>query len=209
MVCQEYGRFDLFSSRSAAKAGLGEGLTEDYQLRQKLLLAGIKIHYTPYAKGFGEAPSTWAQAGAQRARWLRGTVDASQQFKYRLLKEGLRHGNGAQLDGGLQAFFPSYSTLTLISVAILLSYLLMSWIFSLAGLPIFSWSILAAWCVILLILILYPMLGLTLEKAPLRAYLVMLSGPLFVIWRTWLAIQSRFIRGQVSWARTPHGAQKP
>jgi hypothetical protein len=113
------------------------------------------------------------------------------------------------LDGGLQAIFPSYSTLTLISVAILLSYLLASLAFSLAGSPIFSWNVFTTWCVLLLILILYPLLGLALEKAPLRAYLVMLSGPFFVIWRTWLAIHSRFVRGQVSWVRTPHGTHKP
>src|SRR5512143_701417 len=54
------------------RLGWGEGLTEDYQLRQRLLLAGIAIRYEPLAKGYGEAPGTWAQARAQRARWLQG-----------------------------------------------------------------------------------------------------------------------------------------
>src|SRR3990172_8955347 len=66
------------------RLGWGEGLTEDYQLRQLLLLAGIKISYEAFAKGYGEAPRTWAQARAQRGRWLRGTRQSSRQSAYRL-----------------------------------------------------------------------------------------------------------------------------
>ena len=60
--------------------GWGEGLTEDYHLRHKLLLNGIRIAYEPAAIGYGEAPITWSRARAQRARWLRGTHDTSQQY---------------------------------------------------------------------------------------------------------------------------------
>ena len=56
-----------FRANVLREIGWGEGLTEDYQLRQKLLLAGIKITYEPAAMGYGEAPLTWAQARTQRA----------------------------------------------------------------------------------------------------------------------------------------------
>ena len=48
-----------FRSRVLRKVGWGEGLTEDYQLRQKLLLDGIRIAYAPRAKGYGEAVLSW------------------------------------------------------------------------------------------------------------------------------------------------------
>ena len=101
------------------QAGWGAGLTEDYQLRQRLLLEGIRIAYEPNAIGRGEAALTWAQARAQRARWLRGTHDASQEFAGQLLREGIRRRDGALLDGAVQAHLPSFSTLTMIMMLFL------------------------------------------------------------------------------------------
>ncbi len=126
------------------KIGWGEGLTEDYQLRQRLLLEGIKIAYEPAAIGYGEAPHTWAQARAQRARWLRGTRDASQHLARRLLVEGIKRRDTALLDGALQAYLPSYSTLTIISTLSLLIQVLVNWLVR----PIFSWGLVKAWAAV-------------------------------------------------------------
>jgi 1,2-diacylglycerol 3-beta-glucosyltransferase len=186
------------------RMGWGEGLTEDYQLRQRLLLEGIKIAYEPAAIGYGEAPRTWAQARAQRARWLRGTRDASQQFAQRLLMEGIRRRDAALLDGAVQSYLPSYSTLTMISILSLLIQVLVNWQVG----PIFSWTVVRVWAAVVSALFVYPLIGLALEKAPLRAYLAILSGPFFIIWRTWLALVARLGRKPVSWIRTAHGEQE-
>src|SRR5918996_5490547 len=86
--------------------GWGEGLTEDYHLRHKLLLNDIRIAYEPAAIGYGEAPLPWDRARAQRARWLRGTHDTSQQYVKHLIVEGMKRHNMAMLDGAIQASFP-------------------------------------------------------------------------------------------------------
>jgi hypothetical protein len=49
------------------------------------------------------------------------------------------------------------------------------------------------------------MVGLALERAPVRAYVAILLGPYFILWRTWLALISRFGGKQVTWIRTEHG----
>jgi cellulose synthase/poly-beta-1,6-N-acetylglucosamine synthase-like glycosyltransferase len=183
--------------------GWGKGLTEDYQLRQRLLLAGIKITYEPTAIGYGEAPLTWKQARAQRARWLRGTHDASQQYARRLLAEGLKRGDGALLDGALQAYFPSFSTLTMVTGFGLVLQLLFNWLIG----PVFSTNVILLWLAVVGILLVYPLFGLALEKAPLKAYLAILSGPLFIVWRSWLALTARFGGKQVTWIRTAHRGQ--
>jgi 1,2-diacylglycerol 3-beta-glucosyltransferase len=182
------------------KIGWGEGLTEDFQLRQRLLLAGIRITYEPSAKGYGEAPQTWNKARAQRERWLRGTSDASQRFGPRLLKEGLIHRNGAMLDGAMQAYFPSYSTLSILCLALLGGKILLN--FLKPNLLPMSLILLSAF--IILLLFVYPLFGLVLERAPLKAYLVIFTGPVFIIWRTWLAATSRFTKKKVTWVRTFH-----
>lgn len=181
--------------------GWGKGLTEDYQLRQQLLLGGIKIVYEPRAKGFGEAAHTWHQARAQRARWLRGTQDASKSFAYRLLHEGITQLNGGKLDGAIQAYLPSYSSLTLFSVFWVLVQIIA---YNKSAL---SMDLIFLWVLTLIILFLYPFCGLFLEKAPAKAYLVILTGPLYIIWRSWLALSSRFNRKQITWVRTAHGDQ--
>ena len=183
------------------RLGWGEGLTEDYQLRQRLLLAGVKISYEPFAKGFGEAPPTWAQARAQRARWLRGTRQASRQLAYRLLVEAIRRRDLALLDGALQAYLPSFSTVTVVSIIALLAQLLLA---RLVGRAVPA-TLIYAWTGVCVALFLYPLFGLALERAPASAYLVILTGPLFVVWRTALAITSRYSRRPAVWVRTAHG----
>jgi hypothetical protein len=54
----------------------------------------------------------------------------------------------------------------------------------------------------------YPLIGLALERAPLKAYLAILAGPFFIVWRTWLALTARFGRRPVVWIRTVHGGGK-
>jgi 1,2-diacylglycerol 3-beta-glucosyltransferase len=186
------------------RLGWGDGLTEDYQLRQRLLLAGIRICYEPFAKGYGEAPSTWAQARAQRARWLRGTRLASRQFGYQLLVEGIRRRDLALLDGALQGYLPSFSTLTVFSIMALLVQIPLGWLEN----PALPAELIYAWTGICVALFVYPLFGLALERAPAKAYVVILTGPLFIVWRTYLAIKSRYFRRQDVWVRTVHGELK-
>jgi hypothetical protein len=190
-----------FSADVLRDVGWGEGLTEDYEMRQRLLLSGIKIAYQPAAVGCGEAPRTWAQAQTQRLRWLRGTQDAGQQSARRLLVEALKQRDGALLDGALQVYLPSYSTLTLAGVLCLFIQLLVN---LMAG-PVIAWPLVGAWGGLVAFLLIYPLLGLALEKAPPQAYLAILSGPLFIVWRTSLALRARLTGRSVTWIRTPHG----
>lgn len=190
-----------FRSEVLRKVGWGEGLTEDYQLRQKLLLQGIRITYAPRAKGYGEAVLSWRQAEKQRARWIRGVQQAGEQYKRQLLRESLRRRDPAILDGALQSYLPAYSTLVLVVGCLIIVKLLLLSLTS-ATVPA---ELVWAWVALFLALFLYPLFGLMLEKAPLRAYLAILSGPLFIAWRTWLSLVARFNGRKIEWVRTQHG----
>jgi cellulose synthase/poly-beta-1,6-N-acetylglucosamine synthase-like glycosyltransferase len=183
------------------KLGWGEGLTEDYNLRVQLLLKDIRIVYEPAAIGYGEAPLTWSRARAQRARWLRGTHDTSQQYVKQLLVEGMKRRNSAMLDGALQASFPSYSTQSLLALIMLAIQVPIDYFIE----SIFLWPLIGAWAATAVTLLVYPLFGLALERAPIRAYIAILLGPYFILWRTWLALISRFGKKQVTWIRTEHG----
>jgi hypothetical protein len=68
--------------------------------------------------------------------------------------------------------------------------------------------LLVPWFLVLGALVVYPFLGLTMERAPLRAYLVILAGPWFILWRTWLALTARLGWRRVEWVRTPRREEK-
>ena len=190
-----------FRSEVLRRVGWGEGLTEDYQLRQKLLLEGFRITYEPGAEGHGEAALSWGQAKKQRERWIRGVQQAQQECKSRLLSDGLRRLDARLLDAALQAYMPVYSTLVLAVGAGLglLGTLHLSGVFAASASLLFAWGGLFA------ALFLYPMFGLLLEGAPAKAYAAMSLGPVFIAWRTWLSLIARFRGGRITWVRTQHG----
>lgn len=185
--------------------GWGEGLTEDYDLRLNLLLHGIRIVYEPAAIAYGEAPATWALARQQRARWLAGSYRSGRRHLRALARAALRRRDPALWDGLVQVILPSYSTLTVLVLAAIVLLTALAW---LAGTALgTAW--LAAWGVLLGALVLYPFLGLALAHAPRRAYLVILTGPVFILWRTALALVARSQR-EVTWVRTARrGAGRP
>jgi cellulose synthase/poly-beta-1,6-N-acetylglucosamine synthase-like glycosyltransferase len=187
------------------RIGWGEGLTEDYALRQRMLLHGIKIAYEPAAIGAGEAPPSWGAARQQRLRWLRGTHDSSQLYARRVLLEGVRRREPALVDGSLQASLPSYSTLVLLAVA--------GWLLQIClgrsgqrRRPRVS-KLFVGWSLVGTVAFVYPFLGLLLEQAPPRAFLAMLIGPVFIVWRSWLALTARFGMKTVPWVRTTRSAE--
>ncbi len=169
-----------FNSDVIRQFGWGEGLTEDFEFRQKLLLQGIRIYYEPSAIGFGDAAHNWKEASAQRQRWLRGSFQASRKHGRQMLLKGVRTHDWALIDGAIQASIPAYSTLTLLSgVFFLSSFLLKNWLWD--WIP-FSWTALFS------LLFLFPLINLAFDRAPFKAFMVILSGPVFIVWRTWLGI---------------------
>jgi hypothetical protein len=104
----------------------------------------------------------------------------------------------------LQAYLPSFSTLTVACVIALVTQILLAWLVGLTVMP----ALIYAWVGVCVALFVYPLFGLALERAPAKAYLVILTGPLFVIWRTVLAITSRYSRRPAIWVRTAHGEPK-
>lgn len=179
----------------------GEGLVDDYAFRQELLLHGVKIDYEPRAIGYGQAVANWSQAKTQRARWLLGTFQANRRSAGLMFKEGLRKRDLALLEGALSAYLPSYSTLALIIAP-------MAWIAWLLRQELPEW-LPVLWGLTLILAIFYPFCALLLDRAPLRAFLVILSGPVYIVWRTGMAIIARYLRRESEWIRTPRQVEGP
>jgi cellulose synthase/poly-beta-1,6-N-acetylglucosamine synthase-like glycosyltransferase len=180
----------------------GDSLTEDYDLRLRLLLEGVRIHYLPAAVGRGEAPLTWADARRQRARWLVGSRQARRRHTWPLLRAFLQRPSFALLDGFLQTVLLPYSPL------VVLTGLLWAVHVALALAGMVGPGLLSAWSAALLLLALYPFLGLALERAPGWAYRALLFGPFFILWRTGMDVLVRLGLRQAKWVRTPRKEER-
>ena len=109
---------------------------------------------------------------------------------------GIKRRDWRLIDGALSITLPSYSTLALISMLMLTLNLLIA--------PGDTPWLSPVWFGLLAILFLYPWFGLALDKAPGWAYLAVLAGPLFMVWRSWINLQSRLHAKNITWVRTPH-----
>jgi cellulose synthase/poly-beta-1,6-N-acetylglucosamine synthase-like glycosyltransferase len=170
------------------------GLTEDYALRQRLLLEGIRITYAPDALGLGEAPISWADASTQRSRWIKGTLQSSRRYARAMTVEAARRRNLALLDGALQSLLPSYSTLVLMSI--------LGLALSIVARPTPLLVKPLAWVGLLALLGALPVFVLIADRAPLRCFVCLLVGPVFIGWRSALALNARVWRRGVAWQRT-------
>ena len=169
------------------------------------MLDGYRIEFEPQAVGIGEAPLTWKRAKMQRARWLNGTFRVSQHYAWKLQCNGLFKTNIAILDGTAQALFPSYSTLTLLCAF----SLLVQWIVNRVYPGWISGFVTLIGTLLLGLLFVYPFLGLVLEKALGYVYRVILIGPIYILWRTGIAVWARFFKQDVARVRTTRQETKP
>ena len=84
-------------------------------------------------------------------------------------------------------------------------FLLLHLVFSVQVWPVLVYL----WIGMVVLWFVYPLFGLFLVRAPGWAYLAVLSGPLFMLWRTWLNLRVRLSRQAISWVRTPHQNAEP
>ena len=179
------------------KMGWGNGLTEDFDFRLKLLLNNIRITYEPQAISYGQSPTTYKDVQLQRLRYAKGVTEASRRFRIKILMEGIRLKDWGRLDGAIGSTLPSYSTITMISILMFIISLIPP--MGISPLIKSFWGVaVMAWCI-------YPIIGLALEKAPGWAYLSIFSGPMYIGWRTWIYFRARLAApGSIQWNRTPH-----
>jgi len=175
--------------------GWGSGLTEDYAFRQRLLMEGIRIDYEPRAIGNGVAVLNWRLARTQRSRWLRGVQRVNRGVARRLMLQGIAKRNLPMLEGALQVLMPSYSTLTILAVFLTV----LSWFVSSS----FTYWLTWAYMGVTLALFFFPLLNLSMERAPLKAFLVILTGPVYILWRSWLKLYATLTEKGDTWIKTP------
>jgi len=171
-----------------------DSLVEDREYGVRLLLKGIRTRYVPGARVHQQAAVTWKSGQQQRLRWYRGAVEVQRRLAWQIIRQGLLRRDLAQLDGGIELVMPAYSTLTALTLLTALFEYLVLLSQGMGSVGLMSVALLA-WMV-------YPVLGLWIDRAPASMYKALLYGPVYLIWRVWLTILTRMLGGRIQWVRT-------
>ena len=197
--CRLMGDAMVFDARVLREHGwLTDSLAEDREYGYELLLRGVRARYVPEARSYGQAAGTWKEAEPQRLRWYREVLAMQRQFAGRLVAGALRSRSLGLLDGALELLMPSYSFLVALSAANLALVVAFGLLLPSAGglLGVTgSVCLLVAW-------LLYPVLGLLIDRAPGWAYRALLLGPTYLAWRLWISVLVRLRGDRIGWLRT-------
>jgi cellulose synthase/poly-beta-1,6-N-acetylglucosamine synthase-like glycosyltransferase len=169
-------------------------LTEDREYGIHLVTRGERVRYVPEAISAGQAVARWRDATAQRMRWYGGVFALPRQHLRPLLTSAWRGRSWAALDLALELSVPSFSTLSILAIGLVVFqgflYLLG------APSPLLVSGLLAAAAFLL------PLLGLAAEQAPRTSFQALALAPAYTAWRVSMGLAVRLRRGRVSWVRT-------
>jgi hypothetical protein len=192
-----------------------DSLTEDREYGIYLLTQGVRVHFASEAISLGQATSRWRDATGQRLRWTGGASQLRKRYLRRLLATAWRQRNLDALDRALELALPPFSWLCLMPLGLVLLQLALgagslveafsdgvSWA-DLADLVDGTQATLSVSVLLAATAFVYPFVGLLAERAPLRSLVVaLIYGPVYAVWRVWLALVVRSRQGRVQWIRT-------
>lgn len=195
LSCRLMGDAMCFSSEVIREHGWpADSLGEDREYGLYLLTQGVRVGYVPEAISIGQAAPGWREASTQRLRWYGGVFQIQKDFALKLFGLGLRKHNWAALDKALELLLPSFSLLALLSVCVAAIQGVWSSLHVLFPLPA-SIACVLAW-------VLFPFLGLWIDRASASSYRALLYSPFYLLWRLWLGFQAKVLGGRVRWVRT-------
>lgn len=181
--------------RAATLLGYGwpaHSLAEDAEFSKRLLADGIRVRYQPAAKVTSPIPERTEQANVQQQRWEGGKLHLLKRHLPRLLWLALRRPSIRHLDAVADILVPPMSILVLLlSVLLPATYVVdPRWAAAIGGAG--------------LAIAFYILIGLALQRAPLKIWGYLLAVPLFLAWKLPLYLGLLLSRKkETAWQRTP------
>lgn len=185
-----------------AELGWGQGLTEDFELRQRLILLGERIVYAPKALSMGEAVSDWQAMTVQRTRWVHGNLEVKKHYRGQLWRQALT-GDMVALDAWFDSWMPSYSPMML-GMGLLLTFGIAKDLWLYQSLSMATWiaGLLALW------LAATPLIALLLDGCHLSQARALLLAPRYMLWRCLSSLKFSLGQRAKTWVATRHGGAR-
>jgi cellulose synthase/poly-beta-1,6-N-acetylglucosamine synthase-like glycosyltransferase len=169
-------------------------LVEDREYGIQLIGRGIRIEYVREAMSLGQAASGWSRAKSQRMRWTGGVQSLRRRFVKNLIVSGIRDRNLSAIDQAIELILPPFSILTAVAVVLLLLQALFA-----GNRGSYSLELSAG---VTIALLLVPVFGLLLDRAPVSLYPFVFLGPIYTLWRNWIGLVTLLRSENLQWIRT-------
>jgi hypothetical protein len=194
--CGLFGNGMAFTTDVLRSRSWTDHLTEDIELQNELLLAGVLVAYEPAAVVEAMMPTTLEGARTQNERWERGRIELAERFVPRLVALARRDGarRVAAVDEVLDHLVPPLSVLVAATGATAVAATGVALARG-ARRPVKG-------CGLVVALAVHVLSGLVLARAPRAVYVALLRAPAMVLWKVRLWGRMLVRPGDEGWART-------
>jgi cellulose synthase/poly-beta-1,6-N-acetylglucosamine synthase-like glycosyltransferase len=197
LSCPLAGNGMCFSAEVIKKFGWNAfSIAENWEYYAILTLEGYVVVHEGDAVIYSQVANTLKEGKTQRTRWLKGRIDTVRRYWKRLLSKTLKSGSVRYLDVLIELIRPSHSMLFLWTFVFFVVCAI-GWLFF-----SFSNELVIASAVILLILVSIFLLGLIVQRAPLKTWFSLGMVPFYLIWKLLVSIKGLLSIGDKSWVRT-------
>jgi cellulose synthase/poly-beta-1,6-N-acetylglucosamine synthase-like glycosyltransferase len=171
-------------------------LTENWEYWAQLALRGIIVEPANDAVLYAQAARSLALGGTQRMRWMKGRIGTLTGYWRRLAAQALR-GNMVALDALIELARPSHSMLVFWSVI----YMMLTCALAVLGMP-GATSLAIFGVVIVGVQAALFMIGLALERPPLRTWLALGMAPWYLLWKFAISLKGISTMRDRTWTKT-------
>jgi cellulose synthase/poly-beta-1,6-N-acetylglucosamine synthase-like glycosyltransferase len=186
-----------FSAEVIKKFGWNAfSIAENWEYYAILTLSDYMVVHEDSAIIYSQVANTLKEGKTQRVRWLRGRIDTLHRYWKQLLKKTLVKRKLIYLDAAIELLRPSHSILFFWSF-MYLTLCSIGWYYFSFDLWIFvgSTSIFSS-------LVFIFILGLVVQRAPLKTWLSLGMVPIYLIWKFIVTIKGLLSLNDNKWIRT-------
>jgi hypothetical protein len=133
----------------------------------------------------------------QRVRWMKGQLETVANYWRPLLRQGLTELNPVKLDALFEVARPSHATLIFWTVAYAAACGA-AWLIGVPG----STTLVAAAGALIAAQVAYFVIGLAVERPPLRTWLAFLMVPWYLAWKAAISFRGLFNLRDKKWVKT-------
>jgi hypothetical protein len=171
------------------------GLVEDSEHHMRLVEAGERVDFIPYASVSSAMPTSLSASSSQQARWEGGKLHLIRRWSPRLVGSGLAKGDLERVHAGLE---PLVLPQSLIAAGSMVS--------ALAGLVLGSKRLMGLSLAALAGQLTFVLMGLRLVQAPPLVYRALLAAPALIVQKVMLYAGLFGGKRPTSWVRTEREA---
>jgi cellulose synthase/poly-beta-1,6-N-acetylglucosamine synthase-like glycosyltransferase len=171
-------------------------ITENWEYYVMLTLQGVVTTSAPEAIIYSQVARSLKLGETQRLRWMKGQIETLARYWRPLLIQGLRESSVTKLDALIELVRPSHANLVFVTFAYLTLCVVLRWF----GLDMQAWLVLAF--VLLALQALYFLIGLALERPPLRTWLALANVPWYIAWKLGVSLRGLLTLSDRTWIKT-------